>query len=203
MRILIFFIALALFGCSDRTSQNKSNNSTKKTETAVNDSSWTTRLSIALNLPTINRGVDSFELRLWSSLSITDIRNVIILRFSGGRWHCTESQYWVETIDEMGVNSALSADSIQTKKVLPAIPYKDLLDSIKHYEIWNIPTQQDIPDFVDRTADGMTYTLEIAQPHKYYSVTYRNPQAYTDPANEKFNALLKFLSRSINVFTIQ
>jgi hypothetical protein len=202
MRHLAFVLSLFLIGCSDRESQNQTNDTRKKNNEVIRDSSLTTRLSTALHLPKIEKGVDSFELRLWSSLSMTDLQILTTLRFSDGLWHCTQSRYWIGAITEWGKNRSLYVDSVETRKVVPTIPYKDLLDTIRRYHITNIPSQQDIPGFVDRTADGMVYVLEIAESNKYYSITYRNPQTYDDSANKKISSLLSFLNRSISAFTI-
>ena len=188
-------------GCSDNNSQKDAGNATLINK-SVNDSSWTSKLSVALNIPKIHNGVDSFELRLWSSLSMTDLQLLTTLRYSDGQWHCTESRYWIGKIDEWGKNGFPLADSVQTKKLFSMIPYESILDSLRSYNLWNKPSQHDIPNFVDNTADGMAYTLEIAGNEKFHSITYRNPQAYSDPFNRQFYSLLKFLSNSIGAFVI-
>lgn len=201
MRVLIFWLVILMLGCSGRTSEKDAGNA-GDTNMLGNDSNWTAKRTIALNLPRINHGVDSFELRLWSSFSMLDLQSLITLRYSDGQWHYTESIYWIGKIDEWGKNMALWVDSVQTKRIFSTIPYESILDSIQRYSFWDMPSQQDIPDFVDRTADGVEYILEVAGRERYKSITYRNPQKYSDTFNRQFNSLLEFLSKSIKAFVI-
>jgi hypothetical protein len=174
MKVPSLFILFFIFSCTSKTSQKTIEEPIKINKVVLSDSSWTNKLAVALNLPIIDHGVDSFELRLWSSLTMTDLQTLTILRFSDGIWHCTESRYWIDAIDEWGRNQSLIADSVLTRKITPRSPIKTIIDSLDHYEIFKIPSQQEIPNFVDRTADGISYTLELAGPNRYYKVSYRN-----------------------------
>ena len=133
---------------------------------------------------------------------ITDLKLLTTLRYSGGQWHCTETRYWIGKTDEREKNEFPSVDSVQTKKTISMISFESILDSLRNYNLWNMPSQHDIPNFADNTADGMTYTLEAADTERYHSITYRNPQAYSDPYNRQFYSLLKFLRESIGAFLI-
>jgi hypothetical protein len=207
MKILVPLILILLYSCTDRASDNHNRQeSVGKDKILVDSSTWAMRLmrlANTLNLPRIDKGVDSFELRLWSSLSGTDLQILTILRFSDSAWCCTESRYWVGSIDEWGKNRSLYADSVFTRRILPKTPFNIILDTLNQYELFKLPSQHEIPGFVDKTADGMNYTLEISTSQSYKVIKYRNPQYYNDTLNRKITSLLKFLNHSINAFVME
>src|SRR2546421_8363128 len=62
------------------------------------DHEWHQKLTDAFNLPRIDNGVDSFELRLWSLMAMTDLETITILRFKDSTWRLTETRYWKQSV---------------------------------------------------------------------------------------------------------
>ena len=155
-----------------------------------------------LNFSRIDKGSDSFELRLWSSFAMTDLRSVIILKFYHSEWSLTETTYWVNLNTGNPKGTLEILDSSVTKRKEPAMAYSMIVDSINHFQLNDLPSQQEIPGFADRTADGTTYTLEIATKNYYKIISYRNPKFYDDLSHKKFLKLLNFFQINLGAFVL-
>jgi len=154
----------------------------------------------ALSLSDISQGVDSFELRIWSSLGATDLAILTILKFVDSTWQLTETQYWISYINRYPKADKIVLDSLITKRQNPSTSFSNILDSIKHFNLDTIPNQSRIPGFRDRTADGMGYTIEFAKKDIYNLVFYHNPNRYKDSINKNVTETLNFFQRNLNVF---
>jgi hypothetical protein len=201
MRVLLLIVIIILTGSCDSGSSSNS----KSFKSFISDSLTFERhqnLTNALNLSQINQGVDSFELRLWSSLAPTDLAILTILKFIDSAWHLTETQYWISYTNKYPAPDLFILDSSTTKKQGHKVEFSALIDSIESFNLQNIPDQNKIPDFRDGTADGMYYTLEVATKTKYKIFSYHNPARYQDSTNRKVTDILVFLQRNLNAFVM-
>ena len=91
-------------------------------------------------------------------------------------------------------------DSSYTYRIVPLIPFPNILDTIKHYQLKAIPSQKDIPDFVDRVADGLSYSIELSTKDYYKLISYHSPNLQNDNFgyNAKMTKFLKFMERTFN-----
>lgn len=187
---MIIFMLCGCFGCQNADSgtsdfkrliPDTSNNRYPLVEAAIN-------LSTELNLHRIDRGVDSFEFRLW--LSNQEYETVYIVRFADNEWLATVTDYWVRqpNIGEKGYTGQkypyrgihAIVDSSRTKRMTLSITYVRFLDSLQTYDIENIPSQKDIPGFKDLVADGFTYAIEISTRRYYKLLSYHSPGSQND-----------------------
>ena len=172
-----------MYSCASR------NDSTSKVfKSFISDSlrfSYHQNLAGALNLPRINHGVDSFELRLYSSLVLTNLEILTCLRFIDSTWYLTETRYWKDFIANYPKPDIITVDSAITKKINPAIDYSIIIDSINFFDLKNMPDQT--PQQRDRTADGMVYTIEIATKNSYRIISYHNPSNFQDSLHNRVN----------------
>ena len=150
------------------------------------------KLSQELLLPDISKGTDSFEIRIWRSLVITDIKTVTIVSCSNNKWHLSEIHYWITNKTN---GSTYLVDSSSTYEILPQMSFTNIYDTIRGLHLEKIPYQRDIPNFVDITADGNSYFIEIADKNLYKTLLYINPASYQDPNNKKVAACIEFFNR--------
>lgn len=195
MRTPLIFISLFIFSC-----QNHKNNKppiskpsyTPAIDLKIKLPAYYYNLSKGLLLPDINHGTDSFELRIWESLVITDIKTVTILNYSNNKWDLHEIRYWVS---HKNSDSAIRVDSSKTYEIIPQLSYRSIYDSIRNFRLDKLPYQPDIPNFVSRTADGYSYFIEIAEKNSYKTLWYVNPDSYEDTSNKQVANFINFLKR--------
>jgi hypothetical protein len=155
-----------------------------------------------LNFSQIEKGVDSFELRLWSSVATTDFNFLTILKYSDSTWHLTETRYWIENVKNYPNADLMMLDSSKTKLNFPTRSFEKIIDSIESFRIDLIPSQHQIAGFMDKTADGAYYTLEVATKRYYKLLSYHNPKYYEDSSNKRVVELLNFLERDLRAFVM-
>lgn len=139
-----------------------------------------------LGLPKIHDGVDSFELRIWSS-SITNYNHLVILRYSKTNWRLENIKFWTRIdTNEREIDSSIIAP-LKTKLSLDKI-----LQSLDKLQIESLPTQHGIPGFRSSWEDGVSYTIELSKQNYYKIIWYSNPDKYSDPFNQKVTELIRF-----------
>ena len=214
MRHLSLYLTLILLFCScDETSIS----SASKFQKLLPDTSTTRydyynaalNLNNELNLYRINNGVDSFEFRLWFG-GMIDPSSLYIIKCVDSTWFATVIDYW-QRVPERGEKGYMNqkypyqglhtiVDSSYTYRIVPSIPFPNILDTLKHYQLKAIPSQKDIPDFVDRVADGFSYSIELSTKDYYKLISYHSPNLQNDNFgyNAKMTKFLKFLERTFN-----
>jgi len=194
--LLPFIILLTLFSCNTKRPE-----STNSFRTLVSDTSVTHRpvfeinfsktQSEFLNLPIIFKGVDSFELRVWS-FGIWTRTDLFILRYSQNKWVASNYIYY-------DTDNIIDSLHLITKQVA-----NDTASKIQHYltkdSILNLPTQIAIPNFRDNTADGETFYIEIATKNFYKHLCYHNPEYFTDQYTKQFSRLLNFIESNFKIY---
>jgi hypothetical protein len=195
----VFIFVSFIISCRD-------NSNHKKKETFTNllvDSLLVQGLSnkaLALNIPQINKGVDSFELRIWHGMTIAQPKHLITLKYQNSKWHLFETNYWIRYEWENGSPQDVIFDSSFVQSLPIPFNISSLVDSIFHFGLDSFPSQHEIPEFRDRVADGMFYAIEIATPQYYKALAFSNPERYTDAYNRRITQLLISLKK-IGVFT--
>jgi hypothetical protein len=195
MKILsvVFFLS-TLFACSEHRHFGE-----KQFKNLTTDSSFNKLLSDkanALNIPQINNGVDSFELRIWHGISIVIPNQLMILKYQDSSWHVTDTDYWLPYKWQNGTPKGISFDSSFTRAVSVPPSISDIVDTLTLFRLDTFPSQSEIPGFEDRFADGNFYHIEIATPHYYKALYYANPHRYDD----KYNQRIEWLLATLNTF---
>jgi len=164
---------------------------TSKSHHYVNDLSEIKRKTVLLNLAPINKGVDSFELRVWYDGYAFGTR-LIDLKYDNNRWNCLEINY----MGDRDMLDSLFAHSIKT----PA----DIALFVKFFtsdSILQLPSQADIPHFVNNIGDGQSCQIEISTKSLYKLLNYHCPEAYADKYNTHFLSILMFLNTSFKFYS--
>lgn len=131
-----------------------------------------------MHLPSIERGGDSFEWRLWLHVS-TDIINLIRIRFTLSSWTISETIIWSHIPDyefrrNDTVNHLLSTviDSSTTRLVVPVLPVNQFIDSLNYYNLQQAIPNSQINNSFQLSTDAWNYTFEIADGRNYRIITY-------------------------------
>ena len=145
-----------------------------------------------LNIQQIYTGVDSFEFRIWNS-GMWSPAELVILRYFDSKWivcNYTHVANGKNVIDSL---------KVFCKQIDPTIALK-----IENYfiqdSILTLPSQTAIPKFIDNTADGDTYFIEIATKKFYKTLRYHNPQYFSDQYNQQFVRIIHFLEPHLKFF---
>lgn len=143
------------------------------------------------NLPYLNDGVDSFELRIWQT-SIVNPKKLVVLRNCKKMWAGYTYDYYVENG---------SVDSFVVKKINTPDSIKEIQSFLIRKDILELPSQKDIPEFNDNIADGQFLTLEFATKDFYKSLTYHCPESFADKDNRKFVEAIRYLDNYFHFYS--
>jgi hypothetical protein len=155
----------------------------------------------ALNLSPINNGVDSFELRIWHGKSIVTPKILVILKYQDSAWKLTNTDYWFSYQLTNGSPEKIILDSSFTKSLTVPSNISHIIDSLYQYSLDTFPSQNEIPNFQDKVADGLFYQIEVATSKSYKVIEYNNPNRYIDNHNLKMSKLITMLN-SIGVYSM-
>lgn len=208
----ILIIILIFPFCNDRAHKERSFQSyiPDTTTSKYNLPKAALNLCHELNLNRIDKGVESFEFRLWFS-GVSDIATVYIIKNVDNTWFTTSTDYWTRlpNIGEKGYTGQkypyrgvhAIVDSSRTYRILPLIAYSTFVDSLKYFDLNNIPSQKGISGFKDGVMDGLTYSIELSTNKYYKLLSYHSPGLQNDKFgyNLKIVRLLKFLERVFGV----
>lgn len=195
MRILPVLIVLSLLLACKVPSHSGEN----RFKNLTTDSLFSLSLSDhakALNIPQINTGVDSFELRIWHGLAIATPNQLMVLKYQDSSWQLTDTDYWFSYQWRNGSPRSISLDSSITRAVKPPSSILDIVDTLNSFRLDTFPSQYDIPGFKDKVADGRFYYIEVATPHYYKALYYANPHRYEDRYNQQIEWLLTNLYKA-------
>ena len=156
----------------------------------------------ALNLPPINKGVDSFELRVWHGISIASPKRLVTLKYQDSAWYLTNTHYWLNYQRTNGSPDKVLLDSSFTKTLGVPSNISSIVDSIFQFRFDTFPSQTEIPGFEDRVADGVFYHVEISTPNFYKAISYNNPSRYEDAYNHRMTKFITML-KGISVFSMR
>jgi hypothetical protein len=144
--------------------------------------------ALKLNLTPIDNGVDSFELRIWVGSMLVE-HDLIILKYSDTSWLTQKIRYY---------NSEDDVTHFKNEKLInPTIALPLLIDSLLQMHLDKLLSQEEIPNFVDNIADGVTYDVEVATKGSYKLLTYHCPEhfAKTEINNKKFLDLVLLVDK--------
>ena len=147
-----------------------------------------------LNYSSINNGVDSFELRLWTALGHTDFQSVKVLKYEDSNWHFSETRYWISgdsLYPNLGSKIFLDSGNIEFSRLTVPIPL--LLDTLFKFNFTTFLDQEKIPGYSDNVAGGLYYDLEVATKNYYRHLFYHEPGRYFDSSNKNFSKILRLL----------
>lgn len=150
--------------------------------------------ALKLNLKPIYAGVDSFEMRIWVGSIIAE-HELIVLKRTNTSWFTQKMKYH-ETEDGL-----MHFKNEKLRNSTIALPL--LIDSLRQLQPNKIISQDEIPNFVENVADGVTYNLEIATKGSYKLVTYHCPERFakTEINNKMFLKFILLMNKYFNFWS--
>jgi len=138
-----------------------------------------------LKIPTLEKGVDSLEFRLWVVDQLSLGSNLFILKYQNNNW-VGENIFFIEGHDSEGKerhifnkkkgikidgNAYIKRHFISLEKTFP------LIQILEKYNLLNFPTQRSLDEYKGGCClDGVVYYYEIATKNSYRFCVYNNPQ---------------------------
>jgi len=152
-----------------------------------------------LSLTRLEDGVDSFELRLWSAITIAQPEHLNILKKTKTGWQCMTYRIWSHATSLKNINLAqYIVDSVQVFTRISQYDWSLFLDSLKNEHLLTLPTEDDINGFENSVMDGTVHYVEYATPLKYKFYIYSNPDAYPEiPECRHMNNILGIWARNV------
>jgi len=195
MKTLFQFINLiCLLSCTTKKPTPSEDFKTLISDTSISrgrEIDFSKRQSELLNLPYIFKGVDSFELRIWSS-GFSTRSDLFVLRYNQDRWIVANYIYY----DKDQIVDSLH---LLTRKVS-----NDTATKIQQYltqdSILNLPSQIAIPNFRDNTSDGDVYCIEFATKRLYKQLSYHNPEHFKEKSHKRSMTLLEFINSQFKIY---
>lgn len=214
-RVIGFLLFVCLFGLTSCT-KNSSKNAVKiiLPDTALThkkvDIGYLEIQQVRkyLNLKNLHYGVDSFELRIYESGSFTPER-MFLIKYEDSSWICSVYDYWSNcplykndsqhsfNIEEIAKSTIV--DSVVFRNIIPKQGWDSFIDSLAHFELDNMISQSEIPNFNDIVCDGTSYHFEVASKNQYKYFCYHSPNTYKDQNNIKATRLLKYIGRLLDL----
>ncbi len=187
----IIAIVLTLFGCQNETKTDKAIflldlPDTSKTHQPDIFYEVKNKAVDELNLNRLENGVDSFELRLWTKVEVTNGGQVLIIKKINDNWTCLDYSYLESQQDfKEGQNiidhmTSFTIDTFWVKKKQPHTDWITFLSEIEKEKIYELPAQTEIDGWENRVSDGYTYYIEFANKDKYKFYWYNCPDIYEE-----------------------
>ena len=200
MNRLIFFLAFFIFGLILTSCCNNNRTERLSVEMELPDTSVTHQPDLMyevkkktadeLMLNKLENGADSFELRLWAKVEVTNGGQVFVIKKINNQWNCLHYSY-LESKGMMSPNQGLikwitdfTVDTFCVKKMQPVTDWKTFFAAVEKENIYNLPSQSDIKGWVNGVCDGLTYYVEYATKDKYKFYWYNCPDVYEDKFKE-------------------
>ena len=138
-----------------------------------------------LNLPKLKATSDGLSVRLWANNMYE--RDLYVLSQSNN--DCTAQKY-----------IAWGGRKFKQEKISTKATAISIIDSLKSFQLKDIPDQNEIKGMVFTVDDGVKYTLEIATKSDYYMWVYENPEIYSQiyPENRKFYKIIQLVKGYFN-----
>lgn len=192
----IFLVIIFFLSCKEEKSTNRNNPSLNLPKTDIthlpNNIHYEVKNKIVneLILNKLENGVDSFELRLWTKIEVSNGGNILVIKKINDAWTCLEYSYLETRKDYKGEQNVIgyvtsfTIDTFWVKKLQPLSDWENFLTEINKENIYELPTQSDIIGWKDIVTDGYTYNIEFATKNNYRFYTYNCPDIYEDDFKE-------------------
>ncbi|RYY64230.1 MAG: hypothetical protein EOO13_18735 [Chitinophagaceae bacterium] len=165
-------------------------------------------LTKKLPLPSIRKGVDSFEYRFWLSGAEPGLTNLIRIRFEESSWLITETRIWSHIPAypfnrKDTVNHLLETviDSVKSAPIVANIDMTTLIDSLQYFNLESASTYKEIRNSFSPHMDGWSHSIELADRQHYRLISYPCPISITGLHNfhKSMKSLFAFLQRSLPI----
>jgi hypothetical protein len=142
-----------------------------------------------LNIRSIEKGVDSLEIRLWTMAATAKGGEVYIIRKSKYKWNCYH--YWfIERLSTTGNTnkqmytfkelSTAGLDTFWIKKEGPRSGWNRFISKLNESEFYNLESFDDVSIEVAEKIDTYSFMIEYAVKNKYRLFWYNCSDIYTN-----------------------
>ncbi|MDL5049917.1 hypothetical protein QQ054_28290 [Oscillatoria amoena NRMC-F 0135] len=157
-------------------------------------------VSEQLSLTRLEDGVDSFELRLWSEITIAQPSILYTLKKAENNWQCMQYNIWGhdESLNNFKFYRYI-VDSVQLYSVKPKCDWNMLLDSMNKEGLLTLPSNDEIKGMENvGISDGTIYSVEYATSSKYRFYYYHSPSVLPQFSDcVKMNNILEMWARNV------
>ena len=163
-----------------------------------------------LNMPLLQNGVDSFELRIWCPFKNGNLyseQNIITIRYFDKAWRLTQTHVWEKNPEYLfsrndTVNHLLDTeiDSSKTTLLFPKDQVQAFIDSLSNFNLLNAPRQDSISKTIFPNQDGYRFIFEIATKDSYRMIDYNCGSTQgLEGFHKMIGKLLDFLRRQLSI----
>lgn len=157
-----------------------------------------------LNLPSLQKGFDSLQIRIWYGCALGGDRLVALIH-DGKSWKAELSNLIRHGGDQEG--SSGYPDSLTKENELkdPKSGWVQFIDSLFDLKILTLPNEYDIPSFEKiQPMDGCGIAIEISTKNAYRLYVYNNPDLYIGEFKDYWQVkniveIMKLLSTEFNI----
>lgn len=218
MKLCILFVFLILLTCCQDNAKKDFIIDLPKIDSSLHlgrDVSFelTNNLTEELNLHKLKNGVDSFELRLRASISVTRFNLLFLIKKANDSWICNRYLFkykheGVERKRERGIDGFslddwldVAVDSFRVEKLTPKSGWSSFIQKLDSTKIYELPSQNEIENWRDEVTDGIDYYVEFANNKKYKFIYYNCPDYYAKKYFEckQFNDFVKIIKEEFGM----
>ena len=142
-----------------------------------------------LNIKSIEKGVDSLEIRIWTLAGTARGGEVYIIRKSRYKWNCYH--YWfIERVSASGNRnnqgysfeelSTAGLDTFWIKKEVPRSGWNRFISKLDNSEIYRLESYDDVSIEVREKINTYSFIIEYAMKNKYRLFWYNCSDVYRD-----------------------
>ena len=161
-----------------------------------------------LNLPPINKGVDSFEFRFWLPQKSLDTINILTIKCTANTWKSNLTTFLAVLPDreyrQGDTTNYFRHSTIKfanTSTITPDIDINLIIDTLANYDLQNSPLNSEIETGQVSSSGDIRFILEFADKHNYRALHYfRSSRNEGATAFDKtFEQFLSFIKRHYKI----
>ena len=152
-----------------------------------------------LDLPSLHKGFDSIQIRIWYGCFLTGDRLVALIH-NGQRWKSEISELIFHGGGEQGPSRYPDSVTRVTHFKNPESGWISFIDSLFTLKILTLPNDYDIPGFIPNyPMDGCGIAFEISTRNAYRCYSYANPDLYDHWQVKNVLRIINLLSSEFNI----
>lgn len=139
-----------------------------------------------LDLQDLKESTDSFEIRVWALIGVMNRHRVYVIKPKRKEWICLEYEFknsWMgmdNGVDPLITRTAFLVDTFSVRKYQPEITWQEFTQKLEDQNIYNLPTQIEIPHWKNLVSDGHTFVIEYLHNREYGFYFYNCPDLYAE-----------------------
>ena len=182
-RTIIFFVILSfpIFQCIGQNdlSDNLIEKEIPTSKDGVKDLFYTLtkQKSRQLGIQNMENGYDSLQIRIWYNYPLTNLRELVVLKYTNKKWW---GVYYRMNVEWDSSNMTETIVNFDKKFIFPKNGWENLISKLFQKEITELPDMKTIDGVKDYWTDGTTYNIEIGTEKKYRFYSYHLPNKFLE-----------------------